>query len=40
MTLRERVLRRIWNDAIRHGDLKKIQLLAHLGCLDKDKMKG
>ena len=40
MTKRERVLRKIWNDAIRHGDLKKIQLLAHLGCLDQDKMKG
>ena len=40
MTLRERVLRKIWADAIRFGDLKKIQLLAHLGCLDQDKMKG
>ena len=39
MTMRERVLRRIWQDAIRHGDLKKIQLLAHLGCLDSDKVK-
>ena len=40
MTMRERVLRRIWQDAMRHGDLKKIQLLAHLGCLDNDKIKG
>ena len=40
MTLRERVLRRIWKDAMHHGDLKKIQLLAHLGCLDNDKVKG
>ena len=32
-TKKELVLRRIWNDAIK-GDLKKIQLLAWLGCLD------
>tara|TARA_Y100001938_G_scaffold149764_1_gene237841 strand:+ start:932 stop:1294 length:363 start_codon:yes stop_codon:yes gene_type:complete len=32
-TLKELVLKRIWNDA-RHGDMKKIQLLAWLGCLD------
>ena len=30
---REKVLRRIWCDAI-SGDVKKIQLLAWLGCLD------
>ena len=30
---REKVLRRIWCDAIT-GDIKKIQLLAWLGCLD------
>ena len=30
---KERVLKRIWYDAIR-GDMKKIQLLAWLGCLD------
>ena len=32
-TRREQVLKRIWNDAI-DGDMKKIQLLAWLGCLD------
>ena len=32
-TRKEKVLRRIWYDAIR-GDMKKIQLLAWLGCLD------
>ena len=32
-TLKELVLKRIWHDA-RHGDMKKIQLLAWLGCLD------
>ena len=30
---KDKVLRRIWNDAIK-GDMKKIQLLAWLGCLD------
>ena len=30
---RQQVLERIWYDAIR-GDMKKIQLLAWLGCLD------
>ena len=33
-TRKEQVLRRIWDDAIRTGDIKKIQLLAFLGCLD------
>ena len=37
-TLKELVLKRIWNDA-RHGDMKKIQLLAWLGCLDQKGMK-
>ena len=32
-TRKELVLERIWHDA-RHGDMKKIQLLAWLGCLD------
>ena len=32
-TRREMVLKRIWDDAIK-GDMKKIQLLAWLGCLD------
>ena len=32
-TRKQRVLERIWYDAIR-GDMKKIQLLAWLGCLD------
>ena len=32
-TRKEKVLLRIWYDAIR-GDMKKIQLLAWLGCLD------
>ena len=32
-THREMVLKRIWDDAIK-GDMKKIQLLAWLGCLD------
>ena len=32
-TRKQQVLRRIWKDAIR-GDMKKIQLLAWLGCLD------
>ena len=31
-TRRQQVLERIWKDAIR-GDMKKIQLLAWLGCL-------
>ena len=30
---KQRVLERIWEDAMR-GDMKKIQLLAWLGCLD------
>ena len=33
-TRKEQLLKKIWNDAIRHGDWKKIQLLAWLGCLD------
>ena len=33
-TRREQLLKKIWADAIRHGDWKKIQLLAWLGCLD------
>ena len=33
-TRKEQVLKRIWEDAIRTGDIKKIQLLAFLGCLD------
>ena len=33
-TRKEQVLKRIWDDAIRTGDIKKIQLLAFLGCLD------
>ena len=33
LTRKEKVLIRIWYDAVR-GDLKKIQLLAWLGCLD------
>ena len=33
-TRKEQVLKRIWDDAIRTGDMKKIQLLAFLGCLD------
>lgn len=32
-TRKQQVLERIWKDAIR-GDMKKIQLLAWLGCLD------
>ena len=32
-TRKEQVLKRIWFDAIK-GDMKKIQLLAWLGCLD------
>ena len=32
-TRKEQVLKRIWMDAIK-GDMKKIQLLAWLGCLD------
>ena len=32
-TRKQQVLERIWYDAIR-GDMKKIQLLAWLGCLD------
>ena len=32
-TRKEQVLKRIWADAIR-GDMKKIQLLAWLGCLE------
>ena len=32
-TRKEQVLKRIWYDATR-GDMKKIQLLAWLGCLD------
>ena len=32
-TRKEQVLKRIWTDAI-SGDMKKIQLLAWLGCLD------
>ena len=35
-TRREQLLKKIWGDAIRHGDWKKIQLLAWLGCLDND----
>ena len=33
-TRKEQVLRRIWDDAIKYGDMRKIQLLAFLGCLD------
>ena len=33
-TRREQLLKKIWNDAIRYGDWKKIQLLAWLGCLE------
>ena len=33
-TRKQQLLEKIWNDAIRHGDWKKIQLLAWLGCLD------
>ena len=33
-TRREQLLKKIWSDAIRYGDWKKIQLLAWLGCLD------
>ena len=33
-TRREQLLKKIWTDAIRYGDWKKIQLLAWLGCLD------
>ena len=33
-TLREQVLQRIWNEAI-YGDIKFIQFLALLGCLDE-----
>ena len=33
-TRREQVLKRIWDDA-ESGDMKKIQLLAWLGCLDE-----
>jgi hypothetical protein len=33
-TRREQLLKKIWADAIRYGDWKKIQLLAWLGCLD------
>tara|TARA_Y100001968_G_C18707110_1_gene414022 strand:+ start:81 stop:443 length:363 start_codon:yes stop_codon:yes gene_type:complete len=32
-TRRNQVLERIWDDA-QSGDIKKIELLAHLGCLD------
>ena len=35
-TRREQVLEKIWHDAIRYGDWKKIQLLAWLGCLDDE----
>ena len=34
-TRRQQVLQRIWKDAI-GGDMKKIQLLARLGCLETD----
>ena len=34
-TRRELVLERIWRDA-QDGDMKKIQLLAWLGCLDDE----
>ena len=34
-TRRQQVLQRIWKDAI-GGDMKKIQLLAWLGCLEAD----
>jgi hypothetical protein len=34
-TRRQQVLERIWKDAI-GGDMKKIQLLAWLGCLEAD----
>ena len=33
-TRKEQVLKRIWDDAIKYGDMRKIQLLAFLGCLD------
>ena len=33
-TRKEQVLRRIWDDAIKYGDMRKIQLLAFLRCLD------
>ena len=33
ITYRESVLKRIWSKA-NHGDIKFIQLLAYLGCLD------
>ncbi len=33
-TRRQQLLEKIWADAIRYGDWKKIQLLAWLGCLD------
>ena len=36
-TRREQVLRKIWSDAIKYGDMKKIQLLAWLGCLSGDE---
>ena len=34
-TRREQVLKGIWSEAIR-GDMKYVQLLAKLGCLDED----
>ena len=34
-TMREQVLKGIWEEAIR-GDMKYVQLLAKLGCLDED----
>ena len=34
-TRREQVLKQIWKEAIR-GDMKYVQLLANLGCLDED----
>ena len=33
-TRKQQLLEKIWYDAIRYGDWKKIQLLAWLGCLD------
>ena len=33
-TRKQQLLKKIWYDAIRYGDWKKIQLLAWLGCLD------
>ena len=33
-TRKEQLLEKIWSDAIRYGDWKKIQLLAWLGCLN------